>query len=371
MAATCGRTGSPSATAVASSCDGESEGDDGAVRVGRPQGAQGPYGGIDVGDDDGSEGFPEGGLDRRLPAGFDAHEVEQRPEHAVASGEMLGAGPGMRRVEGELQRLHPGVEVRQRLGHVAAVLGRLGQCRLRLGDATVGGGDLVDQRCFEQLDGHAVVAMALGLAVELGESGGERVATGSAAQQFGLAVLAGGDPGAQLAAHLGQGAGSRRPGRCVERPEQFGALGDERRLLGNQLVEVRAGSIDRRVHGVELGAILRGVGLEGGDDRLVEQLSAVAFEATSTLGDDRREAPGAFAQLIGASQAFADVVGAAGRQLGFEGHDVGIEPDELGLQPGLVVGRRGSGCPPGLSASCAGRRSPDRRRTRADRRARR
>ena len=87
---------------------------------------------------------------------------------------------------------------------------------LGLGDAALGFGDLVDQGAFEQLDGHAVVSVALGHLVELGDTGGEGVASGATAQQLGFTVLAGGQPGAQFAADLGEGARRGRPGDRLE-----------------------------------------------------------------------------------------------------------------------------------------------------------
>ena len=80
------------------------------------------HGGIDVGDDHGGERVSEGRLDGRLPSGVDAHEVEQRAEHSLAAGEVLGSGPSVGGVEGELQRLDPRIEVGERLGSVAAPL---------------------------------------------------------------------------------------------------------------------------------------------------------------------------------------------------------------------------------------------------------
>ena len=85
------------------------------------------------------------------------------------------------------------------------------------------------------------------------------------------------------------------------------------------------------------------VGLQRSDDGFVEQLPAVALQPASAFGDDRRQATGAFAQLLGAGEPIADVVSAPRRQLGLEGDHIGVEGDQLSLQPGLLVGRSNAG----------------------------
>ena len=97
-----------------------SEGEHGAAGVGRTQGTQRPHGGIDIDDDDGGERLAERRLDRPFPARLDAQEVEQRAEHAVAPGELLGAGASMGGVEGELQRLDASLDVGECFGRLAA-----------------------------------------------------------------------------------------------------------------------------------------------------------------------------------------------------------------------------------------------------------
>ena len=186
VALTWGRTGSPTRHRRGALGDRGSEGDDGAGGVGRAQGAQRPDGGIDVGDDDGGEGLTEGGLDGRLPARLDAHEVEQRPEHAVASGEMLGPGAGVGGVEGELQASTRA----SRLDSASAASRQRCDARRRVVS------DSVTRRsalAISSTSGPSSNSMAMQSwrwrsvdLVELGEPGGEGVATGTATQQLGL-----------------------------------------------------------------------------------------------------------------------------------------------------------------------------------------
>ena len=95
--------------------------------------------------DDRGERFTERGLDGRSPVVVDLDEVEQRAEHAVDADEPFGAGPGTRRVECELERIHPGGRPRRGVGIVR--LQRtpgLGECGGRF-TGRLGGLDLGDQ----------------------------------------------------------------------------------------------------------------------------------------------------------------------------------------------------------------------------------
>ena len=80
----------------------------GAGRVGLRQRTQGARGVLRVVHDDARQRLTQCRFDRRLPAGIDAHEIEQRAEHAVEAGEAVGPGAGVGEVERELQRLDAG-----------------------------------------------------------------------------------------------------------------------------------------------------------------------------------------------------------------------------------------------------------------------
>ena len=295
----------------------EPEREDGAVGVGLAQRGEGGRRGAGIGHDHRGERLAERGLDGRFPTVLDAHEVEQRAEHAVHAGEVLGAGPGVGEVERHLQRLYPCRARGRGLGGLLPVVDGRVERRLGVDRALLGSLHLLDQRRLEQLGGRAVVPVLVAQLIELARRVSRQlVEARAAAPQLALDPLGRGQTRAQLAAHLGDRARRRRGRHRVERGETLLALGGERRLFGRELVGLGRRSFDRDRNLVELEPVAGRLGLERGDDALVEQLTAVALEAARALGDQRAESAGSLAQLVGAGEPIADVVGAAGTQLG-------------------------------------------------------
>ena len=104
----------------------EPEREHGAVGVGLAQRGERRRRGAGIGHDHRGERLAERSFDGRFPTVLDAHEVEQRAEHAVAHaleiGEVVGARPGVGQVERHLQRLDPCRARGRGLGGLLAVL---------------------------------------------------------------------------------------------------------------------------------------------------------------------------------------------------------------------------------------------------------
>jgi hypothetical protein len=298
-----------------------------------------PGGRVDVGGHDGGEGLAQRRFHRRLPAGFDADQFEQRADDALVAGQVFGTGPGPGGVERHLERVDAGHGAGRRLcGLLAPGRGRF-ERHLELGDAQFGRLDVGDQRALERLGGRAVVAVLRTEPIELDDASVELVAPGLPLAQLGLDAVGGRAAGPQFAAHLGQGARRRRRRGRIDRGERLFAVDGEGRLVGLELLDVGDGAGDGRVDLVELVAKARRVGFEGGDHSFVEQLAAIALESSRALGDERHQAPGPLTQLVGPGEAVTHVVGAASRQLGAEDDDVGVELGQFGLERGLVGAR--------------------------------
>ena len=288
---------------------------------------QRPAGGVGIGDDDGAERLAEGGLDGGLPAGVDAHEVEQRAEHAVDAGEAFGAGPGAGRVERELQRLDPRRQAGRPLGGALALGDAVGVGAVGGGERRLGPLELDDERP-RRARSHSRQS-----AVQAGDLGGElgaAVGVSSSARRRARAISVSARSSAglarpQLAADLGDGA--RRAGlrHRVEQRQHALALGGELLLGQLEVEDLGVEGVDVGAHDGQLGGEAGGVALQAGDDVGVEQLAAVALQRPAALDDDRADAPAALAQLLDEAQAVADVVGAAGRQLGAGRRDLGVE----------------------------------------------
>ena len=86
---------------------------------------------------------------------------------------------------------------------------------------------------------------------------------------------------------------------------------------------------------VELGAVARGVGLQGRHHPGVEQALAVARHRRGALGDDGQQPARPLDELLDACQTVADVVGASRRELGAQLDHLGVEAGQLGLERGL------------------------------------
>ena len=241
---------------------GGAEREHGAARVVASERAHRPRGVLGVVDHDAGERLAERRLDGRFPPRRRCGQVEQRAEHPVEAGHAVGAGPGVGQVERQLQRL----DARGRVRHVFGARGAVGDRRVEgaagVGRAQLGPFDVVDERALEQLGRRAVVARLVADALELEHPGGELVAPIPGAVQLGLGAVGRRATGAQLAAHLGDGAGRRGGGRRVERGELLGPLVLEGLLLDLQRRSLGGvgglGGLDV----VELGAVARGVGLD-------------------------------------------------------------------------------------------------------------
>ena len=160
--------------AVVAARPGKPEGEHRTRRVGAAQRGERPGRRGRVERHDRVEGFAESGLDRRLPAGVDADEVEQRAKHARGPRQALGAGARVGGVERELQGIDAGGPARRALpGFPVGALDRvdLGLDRLAAG---LGLGDLLEQRRLDELGRVAVVTSLVGLLGELVEPVGQR-----------------------------------------------------------------------------------------------------------------------------------------------------------------------------------------------------
>ncbi len=328
---------------------GQPEGEHGATGVGGEQGVEGPRRGRWVGDDDRVQRLTEGGLHGGLPSCVDAHEVEQRADHADGVGQALGTGPGTGGVEGQLQPLEAG----DRRGSL------LGRRTVFLGGPLVGAGQLVaagrgpldvgDQRRLDELARLGLVAQLGDRGIELGDASSQLGGPVTSAQHLGLGPLGGRPPRAQLATHLGDGT---RRGRSRRRTvERAATLLLEALLLGDERLGIRAEGEVLGAHGGELLGVPGGVVLQAGDHPGVEQPAAVALDRPAALDDDGAEAAGPLAQLLDRDEAVADVVGAARRQLGAGHGDLGVQPGQLALErdlpPAQVELGAGEGGEPG------------------------
>ena len=134
---------------------------------------------------------------------------------------MLGAGPGVSGVEGELQRVHARGPARRVLA--CPLVGAVGDLELGLdrGAAAPGPLDLLHQRGLVQLDGVAVVARVVGLAGQVRDPPRQFRRPLLRALQVAFRPLGGRPPGAELAAHFGERAG-RRGRSGLERLLPFG-----------------------------------------------------------------------------------------------------------------------------------------------------
>ncbi len=232
-----------------------------------------------------------------------------------------------------------------RASEVGGLLGRLlaldpggvdgGPGRLPLG---VGPLDLGHQRALDQLGRVALGPQLLAADVQLGDGGGQLLATRPGPAQLALDPLGRRPQRPQLAADLGDGAGGRGRRHRVER----GQASSRSSANAASSSSSSAASGSRRARSAwTVGQLLAGPGgvaLEAGDDAGVEELAPVPLQRPAALGDHGAQAAGPLAQLLDLAQLIADVLGATGGQLGPDRHDVGVEPGELGLQPGLGLG---------------------------------
>ena len=287
-------------------------------------------------DDDREQRLAERGLDRRLPAVVDLDEVEQRAEHAVDAGEVLGAGAGAGDSEREVQRLGAGRPARQLLGRrpagraprasaaaSAAMPARLGGLDRRRRAAPRSASDC-SHSAAEALDlarraarpARAATATRLSLPAQLG-LGARRARSASSAARRGPRRRRW--PPTTLAV-TSFDRGEHRP-RGARRSDSSSRR--ERRRPRDRC---------RRARGdlVELVAQAGGVGLEVGDDAGVHQLAAVALQRAAPLDEHRGDAAGPLAELLDAHHLVAEVGVAARRQLGLGRQHRGVERGELG-----------------------------------------
>ena len=292
-----------------------------------------------IGDHDGRQRFAERRLDRGLPPAVDAHEVEQRAEHAVETAESRRAGAGVGGVEDERRAsTRPSAAdscsaAAWRAATSALVLAgrrlevRLPpvRCRRASGDST---SSQAWQSCCRAAARISSPAMPLGQLV--GAVAGTR--------QLVAGTIGGGTSRAQLATDLGDGARRRRCRRRVEQRQHALAGGGELLLVELEVDQLGLQLVDAPAHDGELVGVAGGVGLEAGDHVGVEQLAAIALQRPPALGDHRAEATCPLAQLLDQHEAVADVVVAPRGQLGAGRQDVGVERRELRLQLGFGCG---------------------------------
>ena len=143
--------------------------DDGTRRVGSAQCVEGSSTGCGIVDHDRGQRLAECSFDRRLPAGVDLDQVEQRSEDAVDTREPFGSGAGAGGVERQFERLDPGPEPGSLLGRVvtqrlAGLVGRfrLGECGL--GQLDLGDEGLLDRPCLVAFGAEPDGALGAGVA---------------------------------------------------------------------------------------------------------------------------------------------------------------------------------------------------------------
>ena len=265
----------------AGGAEGEHGAGDGPV-AGLVEDGQGGAGGVDAVDHDRGEGLAGGGLDGRLPAGVDLDQVEQRADDAGhrrpgarrrrRSGPRRGRGRGprrgpsrrgarRRRRAGPRRPRPPGPRRRAAAASAAArratsgLLGRLG----------------ARPRSARRRSASAVEALEL---LGRGRPGGRWPATSSASPRSRPAAQ-----GGQLAAGLGGAAGERRARRRPTPGRRTAARWPSARLGDGQLLGLRREERGLGVGLGQLGGEAGGLGLEGGDDGLVDERAALALDA--------------------------------------------------------------------------------------------
>ena len=249
-------------------------------------------------DDHGGEGLAGGGLERRLPPGVDLDEVEQRAQHAVDAGEVLGAGPGPGGVEGEGQGLGPGPpRVALGVGGAQGVLGRRpAAARPRPGSASAAA-TCVGQRSLGGLGLGDLGPEPLGLLAEPGQLGLEGLDPALDPLALGRRALDGAAQRRQLAPDLGRGArGWRRDAAGVELGRPVGRRTvpappparppRRRQALG---VGGEAGGVGLDVG--QLGGEPGRLGLERGDDGGVDGGAPLPIDRAAALGEHGGRGP--------------------------------------------------------------------------------
>ncbi len=281
-------------------------------------------------------------LDGGLPAGVDVDEVEQGADDAADRGEALGAGARAGLVEGQAQGLGargPGVAVA--VGGTEGGLG-VGDLRLGLDAVLLGRLQPLDQRRLRRLGLRGLGAQALGLGVEASELVVERGQPCPHAGELHLAPLDAGTQGGQLAARLGSAA--RGCGDALGPLLLVGGTGVGERGLGAcQLLGLRGERLDLLVGVGELGGEAGGVGLERGDDGLVDEGAPLAVDAAPALGEHGGEAPRLLAQRLEAHERVAEVVAADVAKLALGGEHRGVELGEGAAEQVLLGGELGAG----------------------------
>ena len=326
---------------------------DGARRCPTPRSAcEGPGRRPGVGDDDGGERLAERGLDGRLPAGVDAHEVEQRAEHAVDAGQPLGAGAGVGGVERELEGVDPGDAASDACSAAAwrsassGLDGGLGRRPGRRSARSIS----ADERALDQL-GRVALARAPRRSPRTSSSamrGGQLLAARLARRRSASTRSTRGPQRPQLAAHLGDGAGGRAPpapGRA--RPCACVALQRERRLVRLERGRPRARA-PRGRRGRSPAP--RGSGRRRPRGWRRRRRRAAGPGPARAPGGARRSAaprPRARSRSCSTRRSWSPT-SSAPRAVSSAPtrHDLGVEPGELGLEPRLGLGARPAWPPP-------------------------
>ncbi len=163
-----------------------------------------------VGDDHRGERLAQRGLGRRLPAGIDLDQVEQRAERAVDVAQVLGAGPGAGGVERQGEGIGPGAPLRVPFGRGRPRRARVLGGRQRRDVRDLCGFERGQERRLGLLGLREPGSRGLGGLVERGVPFAQRRQRGLGPGQPLLVGLVGAAPSVELAPHLGRG--PRRPG---------------------------------------------------------------------------------------------------------------------------------------------------------------
>ncbi len=317
------------------------QGQHGARHVAGGQHVERPATGRHGVDDHGGEGLAAGGLGGGLPPGIDVDEIEKRAHDAVDGSQAGGAGPRPGGVErlgecvgpgGPRVSLGPG-GVPPLLGGPGGVLGRLARRgRPRDGADHVGlgrqGRDLLGRPCRLGVE-----------AFELGPEVGD-----AALRLVGVGVGPVEDPAqrAELAPHLGGpagGGGNPLAPLGLVRLVRGGEVGLGRRQRGDVGVEALGLAAQR----VDVGLQPGGIGLEAGDDSLVDRCGTLAVDAAAALGQERQLPSGLLTQRLRTRQGVADLAAAERGQLGLGPHHRQVELGQPGRQHALLVAELGLG----------------------------
>ena len=279
-----------------------------------------------------------------LPAGVDLDEVEQRAEHAVDTGQPLGAGAGVGGVERQLQAPRPG---RAATRGRSAASWRCGVTRSNAGlgrDARSCSAllELVDQRALRPprpaRSRRASARTRLASWSSRSRSSSTRVVD---ARRSSLSLrstpvrIERSSPRTSAAAL----AALAPPSSVPTAPRVNAARSSRERLLVGGRARSASGATRpsaRSPRRARRGTWPRRP--RGWRRRRRRAAGRGRVRASACARRACRPGRGPLAELLDAHQPIADVVGAARRQLGLERHDLGVEPGERRLQ--LALGLR-------------------------------